>query len=64
MAKATFIEITGRIALLQTKSFSIQIVGERHSINMKVEDPGGYKKVIAERLVSSLITLMQDLSDE
>jgi len=64
MTQATVIEIVGQIGLLQTEDFSIEMIGEEYSIHMKVEDPGGYKRVVAERLVPSLITLMQDLSHE
>lgn len=63
MTQATVIEIVGQIALLQTPDFDIELIGTEHRINMKIEDKGGYKRVIAERLVPSLITLMQDLSD-
>lgn len=64
MTQATVIEIVGQIALLQTSDFTIEVIGEEYNIDMKVEDKGGYEKVIAERLVASLITLMQDLSHE
>lgn len=54
------LEIVGAIAVFSCNDFDIEIVGDQHSITMKVPDPGGYKKVKAEYLVEPIMSILKE----
>lgn len=58
--KVACLTIVGEEALFSCKDFVIAVVGEEHNITMKVPDPGGYKKVKAQHLVESIMTILKE----
>lgn len=61
MGNIAKLQVVGRIALLETPDFDIEVIGTEHQIKMKVEDKGGYKEVIAERLLPHVIAIIDEL---
>lgn len=56
------IEIVGNLALFETESYVIEIVGELHNITVKVPDEGGYVKAKVERIIPHLMSIIAELS--
>lgn len=56
------IEIVGNLALFETESYVIEIVGELHNITVRVPDEGGYVKAKAEYIIPHLMGIIAELS--
>ena len=56
------IEIVGNLALFETESYVIEIVGELHDVTVRVPDEGGHIKAKAERIVPHLMSIIAELS--
>lgn len=56
------IEIVGNLALFESESYVIEIVGELHNITVRIPDEGGHVKAKAECIIPHLMSIIAELS--